>query len=52
MRRISVQINTGWQDQTVEQYLKKELQLTAAQISQPEVPFGWNTKERYGMQSD
>ena len=27
-----MQIDTGWQDQTVEQYLKKELQLTAAQI--------------------
>lgn len=27
-----MQIDTGWQDQTVEQYLKEELQLTAAQI--------------------
>ena len=32
MRRISVQTDTEWQGQTVEQFLKKELQLTASQI--------------------
>lgn len=32
MRKMQVQVSAEWQNRTVEQYLKKELQLTAAQI--------------------